>query len=78
MKCPKCGGKSTVKDTLHTEENETYRRIKCSDESCGYIFYTVEYEVEDSDALRKELFKCDRKRRGLERVNKLDAERRTK
>lgn len=78
MKCPKCGGKSTVKDTLHTEESETYRRLKCLNESCGQTFYTIEYEVEYNEALRKELFKCDRQRRSIERVDALYTERRKK
>lgn len=44
MVCPECGGKVHAPDIVHTPDNETYRKRKCVD--CGFIFYTVEYEVE--------------------------------
>lgn len=40
MRCPECGGKVTVSDTLHGLDNDTYRRRKCLE--CGYIFHTIE------------------------------------
>ena len=47
MDCAKCGGKMTVKETRHFED-ETYRRIECSE--CGESVFTVEYEVILNDA----------------------------
>lgn len=79
MKCPKCGGKAIVKNTLHNEENETYRKIECTRATtCGHVFYTIEYEVEYDDKLKKELAKCERRIQDLRRVNKLHDERRNK
>lgn len=52
MKCPKCGGEIKVCCTTYTEENEIYRRRKCF--SCGHVFYTMEFEVEENPAFRKE------------------------
>lgn len=47
MKCPKCKGKLKVADSVHnTQENETYRRKVCLD--CGFMFYTVEFPIEQT------------------------------
>ena len=59
MKCPKCGGKSTVKNTLHDNVmNETYRQIKCLE--CGLYFYSIEFEVEFNDAYRDRFLELKR------------------
>ena len=51
MNCPNCKGKVTVRDTVHVEKaNEIYRKRKCTD--CGHTFFTVEFEVDDDDALK--------------------------
>lgn len=52
MKCPKCAGDVRVRDTTYTEENEIYRRRKCLD--CGHVFYTMEFEIEDTPAFQQE------------------------
>jgi transcriptional regulator NrdR family protein len=44
MKCSKCSGKVKVLDTIHSAENEIYRRRKCLE--CGRIFFSTEFEVE--------------------------------
>ena len=45
MICPKCGGKSGVRDTIQNPDNcETYRRLKCLE--CGNIFYTTESVID--------------------------------
>lgn len=75
MKCPKCGGKATVKNTLHTDDNETYRKIKCQDIECGNIFYTIEYEVEYDERLKKELAKCERMLKENARLKGMTAKR---
>ena len=50
MVCPKCGGKIHVVDNVNTNENETYRQKECR--KCGYIFYTVEFEVDNDKSLK--------------------------
>jgi transcriptional regulator NrdR family protein len=46
MNCQKCGEKTLVKDCVHTNE-ENYRRRMCG--SCGRVFYTIEFEVEQNE-----------------------------
>ena len=70
MDCPKCGGKVHAQDTVHTPENETYRRRKCAE--CGFMFYTVEYEVEYDKQVQKIWRECHR----IYKVNLLDKQRR--
>lgn len=54
MICPKCGGKISVVQTIQNKEtNETYRRKKCM--FCRYLFYTIEYEIEHDEHIKKEL-----------------------
>ena len=48
--CPKCQSLAKVKDTRQGN-GEIYRLRAC--DSCGYTFYTVEFEAEDSPELRK-------------------------
>lgn len=79
MKCPKCGGKAIVKNTLHTDDNETYRRIRCIHaETCGHVFWTIEYEIEYDDRLKKEIAKCERAQKNIQRIKKLKEERMSK
>ena len=52
MNCPKCGGNVKVIDNAHTPQNEIYRRRRCS--ACKHIFYTLEFEVEYNDQVKKE------------------------
>ncbi len=42
MTCPKCDGKTTVRDSKADCES-VHRERKCL--NCGYIFYTEEYEA---------------------------------
>ena len=58
MVCPKCGGKIRVTDTFPTENNEIYRHRKC--DVCCYSFYTVEFEVEYSEQLGREIYNTPR------------------
>lgn len=58
MICPDCGGKIRVVDTLHSPNNETYRRRKCTE--CDYAFYTIEYEVEETEMFLEDLHSCAR------------------
>lgn len=52
MNCPKCSGEVRARDTIHTAENEIYRKRKCI--SCGHVFYTLEFEVENNDSFQAE------------------------
>ena len=45
MFCPKCNAKTKVIDSRICEE-EVFRRRKCNE--CGYIFYTEEFESDES------------------------------
>lgn len=58
MLCPKCNGKVLVTDTRGTPNNDIYRERKCV--NCGYIFYTIEFEVESTDDFKKEWSKYHR------------------
>lgn len=51
MTCPECDGKVRVADTVQTPGNEVYRRRECL--ACGYIFVTVESEVERDKIFKK-------------------------
>lgn len=56
MECPKCKGKTAVFRTVYNPwQQETYRHRYCKD--CDYMFYTVEYEIEET-----EKFKADWKK----------------
>lgn len=50
MNCPKCYGKTTVRDCVNTSE-ENYRKRACA--SCGHIFFTIEFEAEDNENFKK-------------------------
>lgn len=60
MKCPKCDGKLKTIDTVHTDENEIYRKRKCSD--CGHIIYTAEYIVFPNQEFLDEYHEAYRRR----------------
>lgn len=51
MTCSECGGKLKAIDSVHTPEYEMYRLRRC--DGCGRIIYTVEYEIEDTEDVRK-------------------------
>jgi transcriptional regulator NrdR family protein len=60
MKCPKCNGKVRAVDSVHVEpRNEIYRKRKCT--VCGHIFYTIEFEVDHDNALKRDWAKYYRK-----------------
>ena len=59
MKCPKCGGRTKVIDTRYPSADETLRRRDCV--VCEYIFFTIEYEINDDPRFRKCWKKCSRK-----------------
>lgn len=44
MTCPQCNGKVYVIDSVNAPEGDIYRKRKCRE--CGYLFYTVESEME--------------------------------
>ena len=51
MTCPKCNKDTTVLDTVHSPDNETYRLRVCK--FCGHKFYTAEFEVEANKEFKK-------------------------
>ena len=61
MVCPRCNSKIRVVDTFQTCGNETYRRKKC--DACSYAFYTIEFEVDYSEELERELYDTPRRAR---------------
>lgn len=53
MKCPECGGKTTVYDnSFNPDTNEHSRKRKCL--VCGHRFYTMEFEVECNEQFKKD------------------------
>jgi transcriptional regulator NrdR family protein len=57
MKCPECGGKTTVADSTRSDD-EVMRKRKCL--SCGRFTYTIEYEVEYGENFSKQWNKFHR------------------
>lgn len=55
MKCPNCGEKLYVVNTLPYED-QIYRQRKCK--SCGDTPWSIEYIVEKNDTLKKEVAKA--------------------
>ena len=51
MKCPNCGGRLYVVNSLPYED-QIYRQRKCK--SCGYMPWSIEYIVEENEALKEE------------------------
>lgn len=58
MNCPKCNCKTRVTDVAHTDNNETYRRKRCSE--CGHVFFTIEFEADKDDAFWEDWQKFNR------------------
>ena len=61
MKCPNCGGKLYVVNTLPYED-QIYRQRKCK--SCGDTPWSIEYIVEKNDTLKKEVAKAWKFKKG--------------
>ena len=61
MKCPNCGGKLYVVNTLPYED-QIYRQRKCK--SCGDTPWSIEYIVEKNDILKKEVAKAWKLKKG--------------
>ena len=55
MKCPNCGEKLYVVNTLPYED-QIYRQRKCK--NCGDTPWSIEYIVEKNDTLKKEVAKA--------------------
>lgn len=58
--CPRCGGNIKTTYSVHSDDGDIYRQKTC--DACGHVFYTVEYEVIENDAFKKEWSKCRVKR----------------
>lgn len=44
MECPKCGGRTYVRDSAYNpRDKELLRKRYC--EKCGHVFFTVEFEA---------------------------------
>lgn len=59
MICPKCEGKVRVIDSVHTNDNEEYRKRRCL--NCGHTFYTAEYMVFANEEYMEEWREAHRK-----------------
>lgn len=46
MKCPVCGTKTTIRDSVSCPDNETLRKHVCKNPECGKYFFTKEVVVE--------------------------------
>mgnify|MGYP006383826749 CR=1 FL=1 len=62
MRCPACKGKLKTVDTIPYSDNSIYRRKRCLE--CGYLFYTIEFEVERNEKGRKEINEAAREKKG--------------
>lgn len=52
MTCPKCGRKTTVTESrLANDQGEEVRVRRRRCKYCGKTFFTIEYEIEDSQGL---------------------------
>ena len=52
MKCPKCGSKTSIINKLTSSNNEVYIKNGCS--NCGHIFFTAEFDIEETPEFKKE------------------------
>lgn len=53
MQCPKCKDKAKIVDSVFTPTHgETYRKRVCA--GCGYIFFTIEFAVENNERFQRE------------------------
>lgn len=61
MKCPKCKGNCTVKDTRPNKNDpaETFRKQLCK--NCGNEFFTVEYPIIENNRFKKDYSESTRK-----------------
>lgn len=69
MRCHKCNGETRVIDSVHTADNENYRKRKCL--KCGHIFYTCEYMVYANQEFMDEWHAAHRKKMWL--LNRTEA-----
>lgn len=76
MKCPNCNSEDTVKvvDSLSTDENEIYRKRKCT--KCGHKFFTCEFEVEVNKRFKSEWVTYNNRRLIKNAARKLEQEQR--
>lgn len=69
MLCPKCKSEVRTIDTLqHDKENEIFRKRQCN--KCKLIFYTVEFDIEETSRFKKEWAACDAVRQKKFRENR--------
>ena len=54
MKCPNCGGRVHVENTLNMDDNKVYRRRQCN--SCKFVFGTIEYITKMQDQFNKDWY----------------------
>lgn len=52
MRCPECKSKTKVLDNVNTPEGEVYRKRKC--DACNNIFFTIEFETDETESFKKE------------------------
>ena len=52
MRCPKCDFMTRITSMTVSDENEVYRRRKCCE--CGHKFFTIEFEIEETEQLKQE------------------------
>ena len=52
MRCPKCGYTTQVVKMTTNDMNEEYRKRSCR--HCGHKFFSIEFEIEENDALKNE------------------------
>lgn len=63
MLCPKCSGKTRiVASYVNMNEEERYRHYSCKNENCNYKFYTVEFIVEETEDLKRQVINARRVR----------------
>lgn len=52
MNCSKCNSKTVVFDGAYVPDtNERYRKRRCT--KCDHVFFTVEFEVDDTDDVKE-------------------------
>ena len=52
--CQKCGLPVRQDEKRIGFNREVYRKYSCINRTCGYEFFTIEYEVEDNEQFLKE------------------------
>ena len=80
MLCPKCGCEKThtFDNAFNPETNESYRRRRCTE--CSHAFFTVEFEVEETEQFGEDWKKWRRAQEALakEKKQRLDKKSRNK